>query len=140
MKDILLTHVYMYVRVHISSKSVSFLLHQPAWHSGVPGTEAGSGFDCVRNNNCQDYLFIIPFILVTCIVFFKQPFFLCKEIEVIGQLRTMGDGIRSSLELVKNQNEASAHETDQPQIWCLFVTSELETFFKQFIPTQRLNL
>lgn len=67
--------------------------------------------------------------------FFQAAFFSCKEIEVIGQLRTMGDGTRSSLALVKKQNEASAHETDQPQIWCLFVTSELETFFKQFIPT-----
>lgn len=124
----------MHVCVPISSKAVSFLLHQPAWHSGVPGTETASGFECVSNNNCQDYLFIILIILVTCIVFFKQPF-VCEEIEVIGQPRIMGDSIRSSLVPTKNQNEASAHETDQPQVWCLFVTTELETFFKQFIPT-----
>jgi len=137
-KDILLSpaciYVFMYVCAHISSKAVSFLLCQPPWHSGVPGEETGSGFECISNNNCRDYLFIILIILVTCIVFSKQPF-VCKEMEVTRQLRTMEDGIRSSLVLVKNQNEASAHETDQPQVWCVFVTTELETFFKQFIPT-----
>lgn len=44
--------------------------------------------------------------------FFKQPF-VCEEIDVIRKLRIMGNSIRPNLVLVKNQNEASAHETDQ---------------------------
>lgn len=50
----------------------------------------------------------------------------------------MGDGVQDqgdALKKKKKKKEGSAHETDQPQIWCLFVTTKLETFFKQFVPT-----
>lgn len=52
---------------------------------------------------------------------------------MIRQLRTMGDGVKSGLVLVKIKNY-NPHETDEPQVWCLFVKTKLETFFEQFSP------
>lgn len=105
----------MYIRLHVCISALSLYPspHQPALRSGVPGTESGSGLECVSNNNCQDYLFIFLIILVTCMLFFFffTQAFVWEETEAIRQLRAMGDSMRSSFALVKNQNEASAHET-----------------------------
>lgn len=93
--------------------SGSFLLHPPAWHCGIPGNETESAFRCVQAAIIAKITFHYhPHYPSHIHSFFKQPF-VCEEIDVTRQLRTMGDSIRSNLVLVKNQNEACAHETDQ---------------------------
>lgn len=93
--------------------SGSFLLPPPAGHCGIPGNETGSASRCVQAAIIAKVTFHYhPHYPSHIHRFFKQPF-VCEQIDVTRQLRTMRDSIRPNLVLVKNPNQASACETHQ---------------------------
>lgn len=114
--------------------SGSFLLHPPAWHCGISGNETGSAFQGVSCNNCQDYFPLSSSLSQSQYIVFQAAFCLwgnrCDQ-----AAENYGRQQKTKLAACEKPKWSFSSWNRSSTFWCLFVTTELETFFKQFIPT-----